>query len=264
MSKFSFVVLQYNNHLDTIVCIESLLEQTSDEFMIVVIDNCSTTDAFEIVEEKYREQNNIDVIRTKKNLGFSKGNNVGIEFSQKKGATDIAVINNDTLIKDKQFITNYYKMDLSESYIVSPRILSVIDNSDQNPFMVTGHFIKNKWMAIRLALIGLVKYLFILLGSTEFWEKGNTDRDYTLGLSTRKLQSDTDDYMFHGAAFILTKKFNERFDKIPDLTFMYEEETLLYIVLRQLELRYIYTPELVIYHKEQAATEATYTNKRKK
>ncbi|MBM7710852.1 glycosyltransferase [Enterococcus xiangfangensis] len=264
MNKFGFVVLQYNNHLDTIECVESLLKQTTSEFMIVVVDNCSTTNAFEIIEKKYREQRAVAVIRTNRNLGFSKGNNVGIAVAREKGAVDIAVINNDTVIHDRQFIEKYYQLERSDTYIISPRIISAIDGNDQNPFMVTNHFIKNKQMAIRLALIGLVKYFFILLGTKEFWEKRNVGRDYTLGLAVRELKSETDDYMFHGAAFILTEKFNQQFDKIPDLTFMYEEETLLYIVLRQLGLQYVYTPKLVIHHKEQASTTATYANKRKK
>ena len=174
------------------------------------------------------------------------------------------MINNDTSISDTNFIGKYYSIDLTDTYVIGPRIISTVDNMDQNPFMVENHFIKNRRMAIRLMLVGFVKYVLILFGCNEFWEKKNIDRDYTSGLSTKKIKSDNHDFMLYGAAFILTKEFNNRFDKIPDTTFMYEEETILYMVLQKLELQFQYNPDLVIYHKEQSSTEKVYSNKRQR
>lgn len=264
MDNFSFVVLQYNNHGDTINCIDSLLKQLYPEFFIVVVDNCSTTHSFEIVKERYVNQKKIKIIKTDKNLGFSKGNNIGIEFAKRHGAKDIAVINNDTIIKDKNFINKYYAINSKNLYMIGPKIISTVDKKSQNPFMVPSHFIKNKSMAFKLFLVGFIKYILILMGFKEFWEKGNSTRDYTLGLANNELRSSNNDFMLYGAAFILTSNFIKEYDRIPELTFMYEEETIIYIVLNKLNKEYAYIPNLVIYHAEQSSTQTTYSNRRKR
>ena len=66
------------------------LEDESIE--VIVVDNASTQDEATIIEQRYPQ---ITVIRSKENLGFAGGNNLGIQASHGKY---LFFINNDTLL----------------------------------------------------------------------------------------------------------------------------------------------------------------------
>ena len=72
-------------------CIDSLREQTFRDFETILVDNGSTDGSAEFAEERYGEF--IHIIRNKKNLGFTGGNNVGIEAAR---GEYIVLLNNDT------------------------------------------------------------------------------------------------------------------------------------------------------------------------
>ena len=66
------------------------LEDESIE--VIVVDNASNQDEATIIEQRYPQ---ITVIRSKENLGFAGGNNLGIQASHGKY---LFFINNDTLL----------------------------------------------------------------------------------------------------------------------------------------------------------------------
>ena len=90
------VILNYNNYQDTINCIASLQINCPDENLkIVVIDNGSTNDSIEQISTYFRHKNlpynylsnytddekydeKFILINAKKNLGYARGNNIGI------------------------------------------------------------------------------------------------------------------------------------------------------------------------------------------
>jgi GT2 family glycosyltransferase len=78
----SVVILSWNDkdHLDE--CLESLANSTKSRTMeIIVVDNASTDGSQEMVETKYPK---VNLIKNKENLGFPKGNNMGVKASQGK------------------------------------------------------------------------------------------------------------------------------------------------------------------------------------
>lgn len=123
MSKIAVVILNFNGNKDTLECIKSLnkLEIGTDKLFIIIVDNGS--------EEEFRIQNlefvswKLKIIRSKKNLGFAEGNNVGIKDALDQGADYILILNNDTLV-DKNLVkelVNTFKKD-EKIGIVSPKI----------------------------------------------------------------------------------------------------------------------------------------------
>ena len=75
----SIIIVNWNakNYLKK--CIESLLEQTYQNFEIIFVDNASTDDSVEFVKTNFPK---IKIIQNKENLGFAQGNNIGIKESQ--------------------------------------------------------------------------------------------------------------------------------------------------------------------------------------
>ena len=76
----SIITINYNGLKDTCELIESLpLEDQSIE--VIVVDNASTQDEASVIEERYPQ---VKVIRSKENLGFAGGNNLGIKAARGK------------------------------------------------------------------------------------------------------------------------------------------------------------------------------------
>ena len=100
MNRAAIVVLNWNGIQDTLLCLDSLLQQTYDDYHIVVVDNGSNMNDVRQLED-YQKQNTdiISVIYNKKNLGFAGGVNTGIRWALKNSYSHIALFNNDALAK---------------------------------------------------------------------------------------------------------------------------------------------------------------------
>jgi len=100
--KISFIIVNYNGSKTIEKCLDSVLKQEGDN-EIIIIDNNSTDNSLKLIK-KY-ENKSIKLIEKKENLGFSKGNNIGIEKSK---GDYIALINNDVTL-EKNWIKKMIK-----------------------------------------------------------------------------------------------------------------------------------------------------------
>lgn len=79
------VIVNYNNYLETMELLNNLLKYKI-KANIVVVDNNSSNESFDMLDEKFGDNNkNIFIIRTDKNLGYSGGNNYGIRYAKRTG-----------------------------------------------------------------------------------------------------------------------------------------------------------------------------------
>ena len=94
----SFITICYNGLDDTCVLIESLRDTISSvSYEIIVVDNASRQDEASLIQERYPF---VRTLRSEKNLGFSGGNNLGIQIAQGKY---LFLINNDTYLTEDGF-----------------------------------------------------------------------------------------------------------------------------------------------------------------
>ena len=88
--KASVVVLNWNGRPLLSACLDSLRNQSWRDFEIIVVDNGSVDGSVEFVKECFPE---VRIICLGENLGFCKGNNMGI---REANGEYIALLNNDT------------------------------------------------------------------------------------------------------------------------------------------------------------------------
>lgn len=262
--KVGFVILHYKTLNDTLECVESLKKLDGFENnMVYIVDNFSNDGSGKKLSTIFAKYKNILLIKSPKNLGFAKGNNLGIGRAKSDNCDFVILLNNDVFIKQKDFVDRMIKSwDDYHFAIGGPRIISTMDGLDQNPFMVPRHFIKNKKMALKLFLLGLVKYLFVSLRLPLVWEKGR--QSFNDGLAEERLNSNENDFLLNGAGIILSPTYFEKYNKLCEITFMYEEETIIYILSRLLNYRVEYIPNVLIYHKEQSSTKSIFGTEREK
>ena len=130
----SFVILHYKNIKDTLECIESIQSNISydkKKISIVVVDNNTLSKDETKILKKYTN----DVILLSENKGFANGNNAGCEYAIKKYNPDfLCVINNDTIIEQKDFIDEIYRAYKEYNFdIMGPKIITN-DGDSVNPF----------------------------------------------------------------------------------------------------------------------------------
>ena len=75
-SEIYFIVLNYNGYADTVECLESLKQLNYPNFQVIVVDNASVGGEGERLANSFPE---FIHLANKTNLGFSGGNNIGIE-----------------------------------------------------------------------------------------------------------------------------------------------------------------------------------------
>lgn len=123
------IVLNWNNYKDTIHCLGSLVNNLEgDNFKIIVCDNGSTDSSIDFIDNwylnnklnndylstaEYKIFNYADIIHLKsnsekglyiinigENLGYAKGNNVGIQFALNQDDMEyVWILNNDTEVE---------------------------------------------------------------------------------------------------------------------------------------------------------------------
>jgi hypothetical protein len=89
----SVIILNWNGKRFLEECIDSVKGQTFRDFETILVDNGSTDGSAEFAEERYGEF--IRIIRNRKNLGYTGGNNVGIRSAR---GEFIVLLNNDTWV----------------------------------------------------------------------------------------------------------------------------------------------------------------------
>ena len=89
--KVSVITINYNGLDDTCALIDTI--PFSDSLEVIVVDNGSARDEATEIERRYPE---VSVVRSKENLGFAGGNNLGIKASRGRY---VFLLNNDTILE---------------------------------------------------------------------------------------------------------------------------------------------------------------------
>jgi GT2 family glycosyltransferase len=217
----SIITVNYNGAKDTGVMIESLHDNLSIPYEIIVVDNGSRENEAVLLQESYPF---IKAIRSEKNLGFAGGNNVGIEAAS---GEYLFFLNNDTYVQDGSIshLLDALKRDSSLGGI-SPKILFA---DEEGGIQFAGYTPLSR-VTLRNRLIGCRES-----------DKGQHD-----------VVSATP-YM-HGAAMLVRREAITKAGKMPELYFLYYEELDWSVRIRQAGYRLEYHPSATVYHRESSST----------
>ena len=95
--KVGIILVNYNGFADTVDCVNSLKKIIYQNYEIIIVDNASsaqvTADQTDILRE------NCVYIESRENLGFSGGNNLGIERAIADQCDYVCLLNNDTTVE---------------------------------------------------------------------------------------------------------------------------------------------------------------------
>ncbi len=123
MTNVFISIVNFNGNIDTSSCLKSLEDLKIKDFnlSVVVVDNGSK-EVFKATPEKYKNFK-LHLLRSEENLGFSGGQNLGINLALVNNADFVLILNNDVYI-DENLITNLLETFEKQkgAGLVSPKI----------------------------------------------------------------------------------------------------------------------------------------------
>lgn len=216
--KVFIVLLNWNQEDLTVACLESLRKMTYPDFQIVLVDNGSKPGSLGLVEQGFPE---IILVKNERNLGFTGGNNVGIQRALAEGADYVMLLNNDTEV-DPAMLQHLVEMTESDERIgvVGPIIYYYDDP-------------RRVWSA----------------GATIDWRTGRT-------LSLREGELDAGDHrapqevdFVSGCAFLIKRRVIDDIGLLDERFFIYYEETDWCVRARRAGYGTWLVPAAMVWHK---------------
>ena len=220
--RLSIITINYNGLKNTCELIDTLpLKDKSIE--VIVVDNASNQDEAAIIEERYPQ---VKVIRSKENIGFAGGNNLGIKAAQGKY---LFFLNNDTLLKPQ---TSGLKPLISRLES-SPKIGMVCPK------------IKFSWDSQLIQFAGYTPLSPVTMRNKAIGCGEADHGQYDTAHSTPYA---------HGAAMMVKREVIEKAGQMPECYFLYYEELDWSMMIRRAGYEIWYEPSCTIFHKESQTT----------
>lgn len=90
------VIVNWNGCATTVACVETLVQSGQDPAAVIVVDNGSRDDSVATLRTRFPT---LAVVEAGENLGFARGNNLGIQVALAQGAPDLLfLLNNDAFV----------------------------------------------------------------------------------------------------------------------------------------------------------------------
>ena len=190
---------------------------------VIVVDNASKEDEATIIQQRYPR---IIVIRSKENLGFAGGNNLGIKAAHGKY---LFFINNDVVLRHQTSDIRHLINRLESSPTigaVSPKIRFAWGD---NPIQFAGYTPLSR-ITIRNKTIGCGEQ-----------DNGQHNTAHPTPYA-------------HGAAMMVKREVIEKAGVMPECYFLYYEELDWSMMIRRAGYEIWYEPNFTVFHKESQTT----------
>lgn len=226
----SIVIVSYNTKKITEDCLESInrsLTGTKIKYEIVIIDNDSHDGSQELLETMLRDvKNNLVYKQSGENLGYGRGNNLGVKMAQGKY---ILLLNSDTVVLNRSIekLYNFYLENEKQVHFLGAKLL----NRDLTP----------QPSACRFFTLPVIFATLLLKG--DYW-------GLTRSSPNKFCQVD----WISGACIMTTKKLYQRLGGFDKNIFMYMEEVDLLYRAKKLGLNTFFYPDSQIIHLGSASS----------
>lgn len=127
MIKVTVIVPVYNTSKYLRRCLDSLVNQTLKEIEILVINDCSTDDSKDILDEYEKKYETVKVFHNKTNKGIGYNRNLGI---QKAKGEFLSFIDSDDWTNETMFDKMYNKAIKDDNDLVICNFYKVLDNNN--------------------------------------------------------------------------------------------------------------------------------------
>lgn len=255
-----FIVLHYLNIEETVNCIESILNIVYEHKRIIIVDNGSLNGTGEKLKEKYSQYKEVDVIISKENLGFAKGNNLGIKSIKDSGPYLAVICNSDLIFYDKNFINGLISSYNKNSFaVLGPSIQSEDGLKHECPseLEISNEHALNKEIKKMKFLKKINDIKLVQL--SRFFHKVMARSRETYPYD-KFVDNSIKPIKVHGSCFVLSNLYLKKFNGLFDGTFLFQEENILANMCYINELKIVYDPSIAVIHLGSKSYKVKYKN----
>lgn len=251
-SRIAVVILNYMNYEDTIACVNCTLNQTYADYEIIIVENGSTNQSYNILSFIYSSCPKITILRSKKNLGFAIGNNIGIKYAKTKLKADYVFVCNSDIIFEKDLFETIEKVDYKGIGVITPTVYNL--NKKPQPLTIDTDNIYKK------ALVTAISILINWMNSpfTSLLYRLIKQKKGMLCTKSKPVDRKRGKYVLQGCAYFLTPEFFRYYNQLYPKTFLYWEEINLLIYLEKVKLASILIETSPVIHKVKGSTYVVY------
>lgn len=224
--KVFIILLNYKGVEDTLQCVKSLEEIDYTNYEIVIVDNASPDNSFEVLKENLGSKHM--VMSSGRNGGFAFGNNVGIEYALKNGAEYILLLNNDTIV-EKDFLKPLVSSLEADSFI------------GISTGLILNYFNKEKVWFAGGELNWKKFYGYHLYENNNIEDIKDKNKSRVITFAT-------------GCLMLIRAKVLTEVGLLPEEYFMYYEDVDYCAKVQEKGYKIFYNPSSIIYHKISAST----------
>lgn len=227
------VIVNYNTTNELFMCLDSIEEQTKCPYRIYVVENGSKPEVRDVVTARCADYENLELIVLPENRGYSGGNNVGVLRAIEDGASYIAIVNSDIVFVND--ILSIMSKDIQgHTAVVGPQVVR-LDGTDGQQIIRT------------------YSYSSALVDRQPFYSLKKAVKK----LSRRKYDADIRyefDGMVSGCCFLIDAAVFEEIGLFDENVFLYSEERIISIKLKELGYKVRYEPLAAVIHMEGKTT----------
>lgn len=172
MLKVSVIVPIYNSEKFLENCLDSLINQTLDDYEVICVDDGSTDSSCAILNKYFNSSRKVRLLKNGKNMGLSYARNYGL--AEATGEYVLFIDSDDWIIRNDSLSILYNTAKSNELELLRYRITSdshaYINNESGNGKKFLQHLIENnayKWESVR----NFVKREFLLKNAINFDER---------------------------------------------------------------------------------------------
>lgn len=225
------VIVSYNSFDDTCACVRSLLASSYENLMVVVVDN-NSPDGSGFMLQNAISSPRVKIIRSPENNGFAAGSNIGLHYARNCGAELFWLVNADVTVDSNALF------HLVECFANHPEC-GAVGSKVLYPRFSKRHKRENEIVNLDLiwgagGKVDFSKREVQMLGWREI-DQGQYD-------DMREC-----DYL-PGCSLMVSRLAIDKIGYLPEMYFMYFEETDWCTRMREEGFKLLYTPGSVVWH----------------
>ncbi len=229
------IIVNYNGYNSTCECIESIETVPNEEILITIVDNGSEDGSVEKFTTAYGKRNDIEILKTMKNNGYSGAINFCLKHSRIRKCDYVIISNNDVIFTKSAIVELREEISKKRYDIIGPKIL-LLSGEQQTPGFG------------RLGLHELI-YQYTPLKYFKIRSENKYLKEFSNDIETINVA------MTSGCCFMISKNALGKIGYFDEKVFLYFEEAILAKKLKEMNLKAGCTPKAIIFHKHQESTQ---------
>ncbi|MEA2015451.1 MAG: glycosyltransferase family 2 protein [Actinomycetota bacterium] len=247
MKKIGIITINFNTEDLLKKLIDCLEEQSYRNWVLLIVNNSPDNTEIIRVIESFNDSR-IILGGNNKNLGYSRGNNLGFRYLTDNkiiGSGDLVLFTNeDIIIRDSSFLKRAVEeIDKLKCGFMGPKVINN-DGSLMLPHVKKAGFLK----------------CLLHMGNN-----GKVDKIFKINRSLRNVKSPRKVFLLNGACFLCRAGDFDKIGMFDTNTFIYYEEELLFRRVSDGGIDVFYNPGIQVYHEHSASVKKSFSiiNKKK-